>query len=101
MNDSREHKFDDYLSELFFKNYHGDKEHYEVVYSRWLEELEGTDYEMYANQYADALTQKHQEEMEEAVREERKRIGNWLLEKGHGGGNWRRLANHLITGEEL
>jgi len=40
---SQPEPFLDYLAEVFMRNYHGDKEHYESAFESWLENLEVAD----------------------------------------------------------
>lgn len=42
-------QFLDYLAQEFMKDYHGDKEHYDVAFDGWLSNLDGNDLIEYGN----------------------------------------------------
>jgi len=48
--------FEEYLSEQFMKEYHGDKEHYESAFDFWLTELQIDDVIKLAQQWGDIIT---------------------------------------------
>ena len=48
--------FEEYLNERFMLQYHGDKEHYEDSFDRWLADLDGEDYIKLAQQWGDIIT---------------------------------------------
>jgi len=44
--------FEEWLTDWFLRDYHGDKENFESAYDNWLSELDGEDYIKYGNYLA-------------------------------------------------
>lgn len=50
--------FESYLQEQFMLDYHGDKDHFENAFDRWLSELDGNDLIQYAEEIVKELNEK-------------------------------------------
>jgi hypothetical protein len=44
--------FEDYLGEMFMEDFHGSKEQYENAFDAWLSNLDGDEYIVFANNFA-------------------------------------------------